>query len=174
MILVAMKLPLMALVLALAGCAGGGEVEDPVVQESRIPVGLARYRTAFVQVDTQDPEHQEGVVSLRIALISRLTTLGCFDSFVPGVESRGADLEISALITGVSGVSETERVLYGGLAEKPRVMVEVRLVDLRTGALVGQFKVQGALTGSAASARMTQQAFENAGVGAAEYISKHK
>src|SRR4051794_26171217 len=56
-----MKHTLIALGFALAGCAGGADVEDSMVQESKIPVGLGRYRTAFVEVDTQDPEQQEGV-----------------------------------------------------------------------------------------------------------------
>jgi len=156
-----MRLLLIALGLALAGCFPGAE-EGSRVQESKVPQGLGRYRTAFVEVSTQDPEQYEGVESLKSALLGRLATLACFDSTV------------TAVLIGAAGVSSSERVLLGGFAEKPRVTAEVRLVDLRSGALVGQFKVEGTTFGASATARTTPEAFENAGAGIAEYIQLHK
>lgn len=169
-----MRLSLIVLGSMLAGCLGGREVEEPTVQELQVPTGLAKYRNAFVEVATDDPVQYEGVLSLKLALVGRLTSLACFDSFVTGVDSRGADLGISVVILSVSGDSSTERVLLGGLAEKPKVTVEARLVDLRTTSLVGRFKVQGTQSGGAATARVTAQAFESAGVGVADYIGRHK
>ena len=168
-----MRLLLIVLGLALAGCFPGAE-EGSRVQESKVPQGLGRYRTAFVEVSTQDPEQYEGVESLKSALLGRLATLACFDSTVTGVEARLAELKISAVLIGAAGVSSSERVLLGGFAEKPRVTAEVRLVDLLSGALVGQFKVEGTTFGASATARTTPEAFENAGAGIAEYIQLHK
>jgi len=127
-----------------------------------------------VEVDTNEPVQQEGVLSVKIALMGRLTSLSLFETFVTGVETRGAELRISVTILDVSGDSSAERVLLGGLAEKPRVTVEARLVDLRTGTLVGRFRIQGTQTGGAATARVTAQAFESAGVAVADYIGRHK
>jgi len=169
-----MRLSLIVLGLALAGCLGGREVEDPVVQEFQVPTGLGKYRNPFVEVATNDPAQYEGVLNLKIALVGRLTSLACFDSFVTGVDSRGADLGISVVILSVSGDNSAERVLLGGLAEKPRVTVEARLMDLRTAALIGRFRVQGTQSGGAATARVTAQAFESAGVGVADYIGLHR
>jgi hypothetical protein len=168
-----MRLLLIALGFALAGCFPGAE-EGSRVQESKVPQGLGKYRTVFVEVSTQDPEQYEGVETLKSALMGRLAMLSCFDTFVTGVDPRSAELKISAILIGAVGVSSTERVLLGGLAEKPRVTAEVRLVDLRSGALVGQFKVEGTTSGGSATGRTTPVAFENAGAGIAEYINLHK
>jgi len=168
-----MRLPLIAVALALSGC-GGVEVPHAVTQETQAPVGLARYRTVFVEVSSEDPELQEGVLSLKSALLGRLSTLGCFDNFVTGVDPRGADLHLSAVLTGGSTPGGAEQVLLGGLAERPRVTVDVRLVDLGTRALVGRFQVEGAASGSSASVRAAPEAFENAGVGIADYIHEHR
>jgi hypothetical protein len=161
-----------ALALLLAGCGGGAGAS--AVRESTIPAGLGRYRTAFVEVTSDDPEQQEGVRSLKFALLSRLSALRCFDSFVTGVEPRGADLHLSVVLLDASGAGEAERILLGGLAEKPRVVVEVRLVDLRTRALVGKFRVEGASSGGSATARALPEAFEKAGVEIAEYLHLHE
>ncbi len=168
-----MRLLLSFLGLALAGCAGGAE-ESSWVQESKIPQGLGRYRTVLVDVSTQDPAQYEGVESLKSALLGRLATLVCFDSTVTGVEARSAELRISAVLTGAEGVSSTERVILGGLAGKPRVTAEVRLVDLRSGTLVGQFKVEGTTSGGSPTGHLAPEAYENAGAGIADYIHLHK
>jgi hypothetical protein len=166
------RLPI-ALALALAGCFPGAE-EGSRVQASQVPQGLGRYRTVFVEVSTQDPQQYEGVETLKSALMGRLATLSCFDTFVTGVDPRSAELRISAVLIGAVGVSSTERVLFGGFADKPRVTVEVRLVDLGSGALVGRFKVEGTISGGTPTGYTTPEAFENAGAGIAEYINLHK
>jgi hypothetical protein len=163
----------MVLGLVLAGCSGGPG-ESSWIRESQIPERLGGYRSVTVEVTTRDPGQYEGVEPLKGALIGRLSTLSCFDSFVGGVESRGADLQISAVLTGASGVSSTERVLLGGLAGKPHVTADVRLVDLRNGAQVGRFQVEATTSGGSPTGYTTPEAYENAGVGIAEYIHQHK
>jgi len=168
-----MRILLMVLGLALAGCGGGPE-ESSSIRQSQIPERLGEYRSVTVDVSTRDPEQYEGVEPLKAALIGRLSTLSCFDSFVSSSETRGVELQISAVLTGASGVSSTERVLLGGLAGKPRVTADVRLVDLRSGAQVGRFQVEATTSGGSPTGYTTPEAYENAGVGIAEYIHLHK
>lgn len=168
-----MRLLLMVLGLALVGCSGGPE-ESSSIRQSQIPERLGEYRSATVDVTTRDPEQYEGVEPLKTALIGRLSTLSCFDSFVSGSELRGVELQISAVLIGASGVSSTERVLLGGLAGKPRVTADVRLVNVRTGAQVGRFQVEATTSGGSPTGYTTPEAYENAGIGIAEYIHLHK
>jgi len=168
-----MKLLRLVLGLALAGCSGGPE-EGYQVQQSQIPQSLGGYRSVTVEVSTLDLEQYQGVETLKAALVGRLSTLGTFDTFVNSAEPRRADLQISVVLTGASGVSSTERVILGGLAGKPRVTADVRLVDLRSGAPVGRFQVEGTTVGGSPTGYTTPEAYENAGAGIAEYLQLHK
>jgi hypothetical protein len=168
-----MKLTLIVLGLALAGCSGGPE-EGYLVRESQIPQGLAGYRSATVEVSTPDLEQYQGGETLKASLIGKLSSLGCFNTFVSGAELSRAELKIAVVVTGASNVSGAERVLLGGLAGKPRVTADVRLVDLRNGALVGRFQVEGTTVGGSPTGYTTPEAYENAGAGIAEYIQEHK
>jgi len=168
-----MKLTLIVLGLALAGCSGGPE-EGHRVRESQIPQNLGEYRSATVVVNTQIPEQYEGVETLKAALIGRLSSLGCFHTFVSAGEPRQSELQISVILTGAESVSSAERVLLGGLAGRPQVTADVRLVDLRSGAPVGRFQVEGTTIGGSPTGYTTPEAYENAGAGIAEYIQAHK
>jgi len=64
-------------------------------------------------------------------------------------------------------------VILGGLAGKPRVTADVRLVDLRSGAPVGRFQVEGTTVGGSPTGYTTPEAYENAGAGIAEYLQLH-
>jgi len=168
-----MKLTLIALGLALAGCSSGPE-EGYQVRESQIPQGLGGYRSATVEVSTKDLEQYQGVETLKASLIGKLSSLGCFNTFVSGAEPNRAELLITVVLTGAVGVSSTERVLLGGLAGRPRVTADVRLVDLRNGAPIGHFQVEGTTIGGSPTGYTTPEAYENAGAGIAEYIQLHK
>jgi hypothetical protein len=168
-----MKLTLIVLGLALAGCSSGPE-EGYAVRESQIPQGLGEYRSATVEVSTLDLEQYQGVETLKAALIGKLSSLGCFSTFVSGAELSRAELKITVVLTGASNVSGAERVLLGGLAGKPRVTADVRLIDLRNGAPVGRFQVEGTTVGGSPTGYTTPEAYENAGAGIAEYIKVHK
>lgn len=166
-----MRRSLLMLVLALSGCFPGAEPEYEI-RATQVPEGIGRYRTAFVEVNTQVPDLYEGVEPLKAALVGRLASLSLYDRFLTGVESRGADVQISVLLIAAHGTSEAQRTLLGGLAEKPRVTAEVRLIDLRTGVTVGRFQSDGMVTGGSPTGYTTPEAYEHAGVGIAEYMAK--
>lgn len=164
-----MRLSLPILILALAGCSFGPEPEYEI-RASQIPEGIGRYRSVAVEVTTQDAELYEGVEPLKSALVGRLAALSVFDRFMTGVEARRADVQIAVQLIAARGVSSAERVLLGGLAEKPRVTAEVCLIDLRTGAQVGRFQADGMISGGSPTGYTTPEAYENAGAGIAEYL----
>lgn len=163
---------LVLLVALLGGCSFGPE-EASSIQPSQVPRELKRYRTVYVEVSTRAPELYEGVDALKVGLIGRLAALSCFDSFVNVAESHRAELRISAVVTGASAVGDAERVIYGGLAGRPRVYVDVQLTDLRTGSVVGRFQADGTTTGGSPTGYTAPEAFENAGTGIAEYLHLH-
>ena len=167
-----MRFSLGLLIALLTGCSFGPG-EGSFIQASRVPQSLNRYRTVYVDVSTRAAELYEGVEPLKLSLISRLAALSCFSTFVSVAESSRADLKITAVITGASAVSSAERTLYGGLAGRPRVQVDVELTDARTGMSIGRFQAEGTTTGGSPTGYTAPEAYENAGIGIADYLHLH-
>lgn len=168
-----MRRTLPILILALSGCFGGSD-EGFLVRQIDVPQGLSRYRSVTVEVSTRNPEWYDGVEPLKTSVLTQLAIRRCFDTFIREGEPIPADLRIVVVVTDAGGVSDAERTLLGGLAGKPRVTADVRLIDTRSGRMAGHFEVEGTTSGGSPTGHTSPEAYENAGTGIADYIQLHQ
>ena len=73
-------------------------------------------------------------------------------------------------ITYMKRVTKATRMFVGAYAGRARVDVDIQLVDVQTGEVVGAASVKGTSTGGSVFAGGTEQAFENSAQLIAEFI----
>jgi hypothetical protein len=159
----------LALFLFLAGCAAGS-----TIQETQPAQGLGKYKSVFIEVTTDDPENIEAVGQLKSSLTGRLAVRTCFENCVTGPDPGNADLRLSASVTGIRGVSNVGRVLFGAMAGRAVVRADIRLTDVKSGEVVAVFSIEGKSSGGWVGAGTTSQALDKTAEGVAQYIYEHK
>ncbi len=147
--------------LNLAGCASSsGVVRNASPIATGRPVSLD-----FVLVETSsslvnlEPEKN----ALNDSIISCLQQSQIFGVVSASniVVSQGSGLKVSADIKEIHKVSDDARLWIGGLAGRAQILVQLIVTDLKSGAQIETFEVEGK-SGKSAAAGTTDEAIERA------------
>jgi hypothetical protein len=78
----------------------------------------------------------------------------------PSADPNAADLIVQLRILSVKSVSESSREIFGSLAGRARLAVEVRFTDVKAGRDLGAFEVEGKSSGTVVSESPLDEAIE--------------
>ncbi len=157
-------------ILLLGGCASTGSLH--VITPTTVK--LADYKTLLFHASSQVPESGEEVIQLESITIAKLRENGLFDKVVAGSASPDApaDLQLNAKIVELKKVGAGARVMLGALAGRAGIVVDVELIDMKAGKIIGAFKAEGKSSGGTVFAGTTSQAIERAAEQIVEFLHK--
>ena len=147
--------------LILVGCASSsGTVKNASPVAISKPVSLD-----FILVETSSSlgELKTEKRQVNDAIISGLNETGLFAQ-VSGNQTDAADangIKVKASITAIREVSDDARSWVGGWAGRARILVQVTVSDLKSGAPIETFEAEGQSGGSAKSGT-TDEAIQEA------------
>lgn len=146
--------------LNLAGCASSGVVKDASPISTGRPVSLD-----FVLVETSSSltNLESEKITLNDAIISCLQQRQVFGVVTadPVATGAGSGLKVRVEIREIHKVSEDARLWIGALAGRAQILVQVSVTDLKSGAQIETFEVEGK-SGKSATAGTTNEAIERA------------
>jgi Domain of unknown function (DUF4410) len=148
------------ILMMLAGCASSGVVKNAsTVTHAPITRDFVVLKTSS-SVTNANPE---------IKLLNALIMSGLQDTHKFGHISDNTNamnltggIMVNAEITELYKVSDSARMLVGGLAGRARILVQVTVSDLKSGNQIATFEVEGKSSGGTAFAGTTDQAIQQA------------
>jgi len=153
------------------GCASAGvlQVTTPMT------VKLANYKTMLLDVSSQVLGLEEEVIQLESMTIVKLKEKGLFEKVVAGSASPDAstDLRLNAKIVELRKVSAGSRAMWGAFSGRAGIVIDVGLIDMKTGKPIGAFKAEGKSSGGTVFAGTTSQAIERAVEQIVKFIQKN-
>lgn len=147
-------------VLIFGGCASTGTIQ-PV---KPLEVQLSNFKTAMVIVSSQVPECEQEKLQLETMIIKKLRKKGLFEQVIAGSASPEAisDLKLDSKIVEIKKVNAGTRAMLSALAGQGKLLVDVILLEKKSGTNIGQFTVEGKTSGGTIFAGTTEQAVERA------------
>lgn len=157
--------------ILLIGCASTGAIHATMLVTAK----LSNYKTMLFNVSSQVPESGEAILQLESMTVAKLREKGLFEKVITGSASPDAsvDLRLNAKIVELSKVSSGSRVIFGALSGRAGTVVDVELIDMKTGKSIGAFKAEGKSSGGTAFAGTTSQSIERAVEQIVEFIQKN-
>lgn len=165
------RLPWMPLAILslLVGCASGGTTTptQPLAQT----LGSS-YKTVAIKVIASAPDADADALSLENAIITELRKEPRFTKVISrtGSPDTKVDLVVNANITDIRKVSQSKRVMLGGLAGRGSVTVQADLVDGKSGRKLGSFSSEGKTSGGTVFSGTTEQALRRAAEQVAGFV----
>lgn len=158
--------PLM-LVFILWGCASTGSINSTISSE----VPLSNFKTLSIDVQSKVKNTEDEVKTLKELLITELKKKNHWDI----LENHGhSQLTLLATITDISKVGTASRLLFGALAGRASVNVDVVIRDNNNNNVISQFSVTGKSSGGTIFAGTTNQALEKAVEQIVSYLEEKK
>jgi hypothetical protein len=149
------------LLVLLAGCASSGVVKSASPTFASAPV---THDLAVVETSSSVTNANAQIKLLNAMIISGLQQSGKFGR-VSGnkIETSAASgIKIIADVKEFYGVSDSARMLIGGLAGRARVLIQVTVSDMKSGNQIETFEAEGKSSGGTAFSGTTDQAVERA------------
>jgi hypothetical protein len=124
---------------------------------------LSNYGTVLVRT-AKEPDWEGERQYLHELVAGRLSGTIWFKRLwaTPSADPSAADLIVQLRLLSVKPVSEGAREMFGSLAGRARVTVEVRFTDVKAGRELGAFEVEGKSSGTIVSASPLDEAIETA------------
>lgn len=147
-------------IFIISGCASTGTIQPM----KPIDVKLTNYKTAIVHVTSQLPESRQEIFQLESLIIAKLREKGIFEKVISGNTSPDApaDLKLDGKIVELKKVNAGMRVMLGAFAGQGRVLVDVALIEQKSGDGIAKFMAEGKSSGGTIFAGTTEQAIERA------------
>jgi hypothetical protein len=155
----AIVLFILPLLLLLGGCASSATVK----RGNPMAAPLSNYATVLVRA-AKEPDWDREIKYLHELVAGRLSGTVWFKRVwaTPSADPSAADLIVELRIVSVKSVSENAREMFGSLAGRARVTVEVRFMDVKAGREIGAFELEGKSSGTVVAATPVDEAIETA------------
>jgi hypothetical protein len=156
------------LLLALAGCAGGGSI-SPL---SSAPPQIDSRGTAAVIATTTVPGAENIATALQQEVAGQILSKRVFSDVQAA--ATAADIRIECLITQANDVTQATRVMVGALAGRALVTANVKIVDSKTEAVLGEFVATGRSSGGNIFAGTTKEAVQETAKQITDYLLRNR
>lgn len=149
--------------LALAGCASSGFVQNASPITARKPFDLD---LILVKTSSSLGGSEAEQAMLNDAIVSSLRDSHLFKK-VSGNQAElgsGSGITINANIVAIKKISKDQRLWAGALAGRARIQIQVLVTDLNSGSQIETFEADAESSGGSALAGTTSEAIERAAV----------
>lgn len=147
--------------LLLEGCSKSSGVLETMTP---LDLKLANGKTLMVSVSSTEPDAAEEIAQMERMTVEKLKDKKQFLAVVPGSSAGRQKTELNLVLTisSLKKVTNFQRKMYGPAAGRAFVIVEGKMVDLKTRKTIGEFRIQGESSAGSAMAGTTPQAIERA------------
>ena len=162
----AVRVVAVGILASMSACAASGEIRVA----NPMSVNMRGYQLVGLMVQAANPADEAEARMLGDWLMQQLPPAG-----IRLVDHRlrpdvPADVGIAIAVLQVRRVTQTERILVGGLAGRAGLVTHVRVVEIATRRVLGEATIEGKSSGGTVFAGTTEQAVREAGSAIAGWL----
>jgi hypothetical protein len=157
-----------ALALTLGACAASGTIQ----QVSKDAPQIDSRHSASVVVRTAVTGREQVALGLQQAIMYQLTSKRVFNNVQ--TTPTGTDIIVDATVTSASEVDQATRVLLGALAGQAELQANVKILDAKSNAVLGEMLAHGKSSGGHVFAGTTTEAIDQVATQIADYLLRNR